>query len=153
MKENRKSSESRIRANMKYDAKWKKNYSIKFNRKFAPDIIEKMESVENKQDYITELIRADIAKNRPTVKETLDSIRQYKGYLPVQIYNTIDLAVVYADLEADGMTDEEAADMLTDRTWVKLCSDGVIVLGDVHDADFEWQGIHYTVKNDNWSFN
>lgn len=64
MEKEKKNSDARIRANAKYDAQWVKLYGIKFNRKYEPDVIEKLDSVENKRQYLCDLIRADIAKNK-----------------------------------------------------------------------------------------
>ena len=57
----RKSSESRLRANAKYDKANTKHVGIKLNYKFDMDIIKKLEEVPNKQVYIKELIRKDLA--------------------------------------------------------------------------------------------
>lgn len=151
MEKERKNSDARMRANAKYDAKWKRSYLLKLNRKSAPDVIKKLDSVPNKLDYITELIRADIARTLPSVQQTIDDIQKYKGYLPLQIYPTTDLSVIYRDLESDGYSDEEAADLLASDVWVKICSDGVIILADSRDAEFEWNGKKYTVKADRWT--
>lgn len=59
-----KASEARLRANAKYDAENALKVGFKFNKKTDPDIIEKLESVENKQAYIKKLIREDIAKTK-----------------------------------------------------------------------------------------
>lgn len=58
----RKSSDARIRANMKYDRANKKTYAFKLNIKYDADLIEKMESVPSKAAYIKQLIRDDIEK-------------------------------------------------------------------------------------------
>lgn len=63
MKTERKNSEARLRANAKYDAANTVKYTIKINRKINPEIIAKMDSVPNKQEYLKQLILADIAKN------------------------------------------------------------------------------------------
>ncbi len=62
MEKEKKNSDARIKANAKYDAQWVKLYGIKFNRKYEADVIEKLDSVENKRQYLCSLIRADIAK-------------------------------------------------------------------------------------------
>ncbi len=150
MKEN-KTRPSQVKASAKYDAKWKKNYLLKVSRKSAPDVIKKLDSVENKLDYITDLIRADLAKSRPTVQQTIDNAQKYGGYVPLRIYPTTDLSVIYEDLLTDGYSDEEAADLIADDTWVNICSDGVIILADSNEADFEWNGKHYTVTGGKWT--
>ena len=151
MKKDRKSSDARIQANAKYDKKWTKNYGFKVSRKFDFDVIRKLDSVANKQEYIVSLIKADILKSQPTVQSVIDDTRKYGGYLPLQIFATTNLKEIYDALESDDMTAEEAADLLSDDTWVRICSDGVVILADMHDADFEWNGTHYTVSNDKWT--
>lgn len=47
----------------KYDAENTKRYGLKFTFKYDGDVIEKLDSIENKQAYIKSLIRADIAGN------------------------------------------------------------------------------------------
>lgn len=49
-------------AKARYDADHTKQIKLKLNRKRDADIIEKLESVDNKQGYIKGLIRADISK-------------------------------------------------------------------------------------------
>lgn len=151
MKENRKNSQSRIDANQKYDRKWTKNYGFKLNRKYDFDVMDKLETIGNKQAYITDLIRADLAKSRPTVQQTIDNAQKYGGYVPLKIYPTTDLSVIYEDLITDGYSDEEAAEFIADDTWVNICSDGVIILADSNEADFEWHGKHYTVTGGKWA--
>lgn len=63
MKTERKNTEARIRANAKYDAANTVMYGLKANRKTDADIIAKMDSVPNKQEYLKQLIRADIDKD------------------------------------------------------------------------------------------
>lgn len=47
-----------------YEKKHVRGVSIKLNRRTDADIIEKIESVPNKQKYIKGLIREDIKKSR-----------------------------------------------------------------------------------------
>lgn len=54
-------SDAQIKANAKYDAKATKQFMMKLNLKNDADIIKKLESVENRQGYLKDLIRADIA--------------------------------------------------------------------------------------------
>ena len=52
-----------LRAQKKYDEAHKdlfKNYHFKLNREEDADIIERLESQDNKQGYIKELIRRDL---------------------------------------------------------------------------------------------
>ena len=56
-------SEAMLRAIKKYDAANTTQLKIKLNKKTDRDIIEKLASVENKQGYLKELIRADMEKN------------------------------------------------------------------------------------------
>ncbi len=53
-------TEARRRAVAKYDKTHTKMYAIKLNLETDADIIEKLDSVENKQAYIKALIRADM---------------------------------------------------------------------------------------------
>ena len=58
-----KSREAGLRAQKKYDEAHKdlfKNYHFKLNREDDADIIAKLESVDNKQGYIKDLIRKDM---------------------------------------------------------------------------------------------
>ncbi len=59
----RKNSESRLRANKKYDELNTTAISLKFNNNTDKDILEKLASVSSKQGYIKELIRKDIQGN------------------------------------------------------------------------------------------
>lgn len=56
--------ESQRKWNAAYDAENTIQIKFKLNRKTDLDIIEKLESVENKQGYFKELVRADIAKQQ-----------------------------------------------------------------------------------------
>ena len=58
------SSEAHRRASAKYDSENVVKVTIKINKKTDADIMEKLDAVDNKQGYIKELIRADIAKNK-----------------------------------------------------------------------------------------
>lgn len=53
-------TEARLRANKKYDDANTRQIKFKFNIKSDADILEKLDSVENKQGYIKKLIRDDI---------------------------------------------------------------------------------------------
>lgn len=52
------------RATAKYDAANTKFFGLKFNLKTDADILEKLDTVENKQGYIKSLIRADVEKEK-----------------------------------------------------------------------------------------
>lgn len=58
-----KTSEAQKRAVTKYDAANTVQFKMKLNRGTDADIIERLESVENKQGYIKNLIRMDIEKD------------------------------------------------------------------------------------------
>lgn len=60
MEENNKQSQY----SMKYDQKNTQRIYLKFNLKTDSDILEKLDSVENKQGYIKELIRKDIKEKK-----------------------------------------------------------------------------------------
>ena len=55
-------------AQRKYDAANCKFYHMKFNLKTDADVIQKLESVPSRQDYIRQLIRKDLAETKPTDK-------------------------------------------------------------------------------------
>lgn len=55
-------SKSQIKASIKYNANNVTQIKFNFNNKTDADIIEKLNQVTNKQGYIKELIRNDIAK-------------------------------------------------------------------------------------------
>ena len=55
-------TEAQIRANKKYEAENTRQVHLKLNRRTDEDILRKLDSVPNKQGYIKELIRADLAK-------------------------------------------------------------------------------------------
>lgn len=69
----KKNSDARIKANAKYDAQWVKLYGIKFNRKYEADVIDVLDNVPNKRQYLRDLIRADIAKRGDKIFEEEDS--------------------------------------------------------------------------------
>ena len=65
-KANQEKSEAEKRAQARYDEAHKaefKNYHFKFRIEGNEQIITKLESVANKQDYIRQLILADIEKS------------------------------------------------------------------------------------------
>lgn len=51
-------------ASMKYDKKNTRDIRLKLNKKTDADILEKLDSVENKQGYIKDLIRKDIENSK-----------------------------------------------------------------------------------------
>ena len=55
-------TEAQIRANAKYDAANTVQIKMKLNTKTDADILQKLDSVENKPGYINALIRADLQK-------------------------------------------------------------------------------------------
>lgn len=50
-------------ANAKYHKRVSKTFSVRFNKEKDADIIEKLDSVKFKTDYIRSLIRKDISEN------------------------------------------------------------------------------------------
>lgn len=62
-------TEARLRANKKYDAENTKQYKFKYNIKHDADIIAKLDSVANKQDYIRKLIREDLARQQAPAED------------------------------------------------------------------------------------
>ena len=57
-----KSTESQIRASVKYNKENTVQISLKLNRSTDADLIDSLNRVKNKQGYIKELIRRDITK-------------------------------------------------------------------------------------------
>ena len=57
-----KSTEAQVRASIKYNKENTVQISLKLNRSTDADLIESLNRVANKQGYIKELIRRDIAK-------------------------------------------------------------------------------------------
>lgn len=57
-------SKSLIKAIRKYDDANTKKVSLKLNLNTDKDVLQKLDSVPNKQGYIKELIRADMGKMR-----------------------------------------------------------------------------------------
>ena len=57
-----KSTESQVRASIKYNKENTVQISLKLNRSTDADLIDSLNRVKNKQGYIKELIRKDIAK-------------------------------------------------------------------------------------------
>lgn len=55
-------TKAQLKAQRKYDTKNTKSYYIKLNKKNDADIIEKLDTVENRQGYIKNLIREDLHK-------------------------------------------------------------------------------------------
>jgi hypothetical protein len=55
-------TEAKKKANAKYDATHTTQFMVKLNNGTDKDIIEKLESVDNRQGYIKSLIRADISQ-------------------------------------------------------------------------------------------
>lgn len=59
----RKSSDARIKASIKYNQNNTKQYPIRLNLNTDADIIEKLSTVDSVAGYIKDLIRADMKKN------------------------------------------------------------------------------------------
>lgn len=57
-----KTSEAQKRAVLRYDQKNTKHYGFKLNRKTDADIIEYLDSVENVQGLIKELLRKEMSR-------------------------------------------------------------------------------------------
>ena len=55
---------ARVRANMKYAKSHIRQIKLGFNIDTDSDILEKLDSVDSKQGYIKDLIRADIANKK-----------------------------------------------------------------------------------------
>lgn len=48
----------------RYDKKNCRNVTFKFNLKYDKDILDQLDSVDNRQGYVKELIRADMARRK-----------------------------------------------------------------------------------------
>lgn len=57
-------ADSRTVIQARYDASHRKTYSLKFHLEYDKDVINKLDSVESKNDYIRTLIRNDITRTR-----------------------------------------------------------------------------------------
>ena len=57
-------TQARLRANAKYQKANTIQVKFTLNKKTDSDIIAKLESVENKQGYFKELVRADISRRQ-----------------------------------------------------------------------------------------
>lgn len=57
-----KSTESQVRASIKYNKENTVQISLKLNRSTDADLIDSLNRIANKQGYIKELIRRDIAE-------------------------------------------------------------------------------------------
>jgi hypothetical protein len=56
----KKSTEAQLKASRKYDQQNTRLIQLKLNKKTDADILEKLDSVENRQGYIKHLIRKDM---------------------------------------------------------------------------------------------
>ena len=56
-------TEAQIKAVYKYDREHTRQVHLKLNRRTEVDVLEKLDSVPNKQGYIKGLIRADIERS------------------------------------------------------------------------------------------
>ena len=54
---------SKIRATNKYNKKAYNAFTIRFSKQYDREVLEKLNSVENKTDYLRQLILNDIRKN------------------------------------------------------------------------------------------
>ena len=59
------SPEAAKRGHRKFEKERTKQLNIRLNDRTDSDIIEYLESIENKRSYLLGLIRADMAKNNP----------------------------------------------------------------------------------------
>ena len=55
-------TEAQLKAGYKYDKANTRQIHLKLNRRTDEDVLEKLDSVPNKQGYIKQLIRADLKK-------------------------------------------------------------------------------------------
>ena len=57
-------TDAQKKAQAKYDKNNTKNITFKFNKKTDADILAKLDSVDNKQGYLKELIRKDMSASK-----------------------------------------------------------------------------------------
>ncbi len=57
-------SDAKKRANAKWNQENLKQFAIAFNKKNDSDVIKRLEEVPNRADYIRQLVRSDIEKNK-----------------------------------------------------------------------------------------
>ena len=60
----RKSSDARIAANIRYNAKNVQQFKIALNKTTDKDIIDHLSTLDNKQGYVKNLIRSDMEKSK-----------------------------------------------------------------------------------------
>jgi hypothetical protein len=64
MEKERKSSDARIAANIRYNEKHVQQFKIALNKNTDTDIIEHLSTISNKQGYVKKLIRDDMANSK-----------------------------------------------------------------------------------------
>lgn len=64
-----KTSENQLKFITEYKKKYIVNVALQFNKKTEPELTEYVRALPNKTAYIKGLIRADMAKNKPTENE------------------------------------------------------------------------------------
>lgn len=64
---------SQIKASAKYDKANTKSFHLKLNKKTDKDIIDRLDSVDNKQGYVKGLIRKDIKEGEYGEVATADN--------------------------------------------------------------------------------
>lgn len=52
----------------KYDRVHARSITMKFNKKYDADVLDKLDNVNNKQGYVKQLIRDDLAKEAETLQ-------------------------------------------------------------------------------------
>ncbi len=60
---------SQVKAQAKYDRQNTRQIMFKFNKKTDEDILEKLDTVDNRQGYIKELIRGDLQGNNYQIRD------------------------------------------------------------------------------------
>lgn len=67
-------TESKRKANAKYDREHTTGVFLKLNKETDKDILEKLSSVPNRQGYIKDLIREDMARTCSVPESDTDSV-------------------------------------------------------------------------------
>ena len=102
MEQHKMSSKAEIRASRKYNQQNAVTLSLTLNRKYDADIIEQIEKVDSKAQYVKQLIRADLAKKQAeatvfmqfadtdtTQVSFAGADEQTAAYVATQIYNAL----------------------------------------------------------------
>ena len=103
-------SEAKKRANAKYDKEHTQAIMLKLNKQTDADVLAMLESVENRQGYIKELVRRDLRGNGETL--TIDAIRCLVR--PVAKKYNIDKIYLFGSYARGEQTQDSDVDLLVE---------------------------------------